>query len=91
MAPLVERIDHVHVFVADRPAAEQSYANVLGLTRVDSLVGWALNGGPLTLSNPSGSIHLAFVWIGRFRCGRFVVQAGVGSSVNGGLKPQPNM
>ena len=59
MAPELERVDHVHVFVADRAAAERWYGRVLGLERVDALALWASDGGPLTLGNASGSIHLA--------------------------------
>src|SRR5205085_10902330 len=57
--PELERVDHVHVFVADRAAAERWYARVLGLERIDTLAFWAPDGGPLTLGNASGSIHLA--------------------------------
>jgi catechol-2,3-dioxygenase len=59
MAPELERVDHLHVFVADRPAAERWYARVLGLKRVPSLERWAAEGGPLTLANPSDTIHIA--------------------------------
>ncbi len=62
-APTLERIDHIHVFVRDRAAAEAWYARVLGLRRVPELEVWAADGGPLTLGNTSGekfgSIHLA--------------------------------
>ena len=59
MAPELERVDHLHVFVADRPAAEQWYARVLGLRRLASLERWAADGGPLTLGNASDTIHIA--------------------------------
>ena len=59
MPPELERIDHIHVFVADRAAAEQWYGRVLGLKRLESLAFWAPDGGPLTLGNAAGSIHLA--------------------------------
>ncbi len=59
MAPELERIDHIHVFVADRPAAEQWYRRVMGLERTEPLAFWAADGGPLTLGNASASIHLA--------------------------------
>jgi catechol 2,3-dioxygenase-like lactoylglutathione lyase family enzyme len=59
MAPVLDRIDHVHVFVADRAAAEAWYERVLGLGRLPELAHWAGGGGPLTLGNPAGSIHLA--------------------------------
>ena len=59
MAPELERVDHLHVFVADRVAAEQWYARVLGLKRLASLERWAADGGPLTLGNASDTIHIA--------------------------------
>jgi catechol 2,3-dioxygenase-like lactoylglutathione lyase family enzyme len=58
-APPLHRIDHIHVFVADRVAAEDWYARVLGLKRVPALAHWAEGGGPLTLADAGGSIHLA--------------------------------
>jgi catechol-2,3-dioxygenase len=59
VAPQLDRVDHIHVFVADRAAAELWYARVLGLQRIDELAFWAAGGGPLTLGNASGSIHVA--------------------------------
>ena len=59
MAPELERVDHLHVFVTDRPAAERWYERVLGLKRLASLERWATDGGPLTLGNPSDTIHIA--------------------------------
>lgn len=59
MTPELLNIDHIHVYVQNRQAAELWYQQVLGLTRVSALAGWADNGGPLTLANASGSIHLA--------------------------------
>ena len=59
MAPTLERVDHIHVFVSDRAASEQWYAKVMGFRRVNDLEFWAADGGPLTIANPSGTIHLA--------------------------------
>lgn len=59
MPPLVERIDHIHVFVSDRAAAERWYREVLGFQRVPELEFWAADGGPLTLQDTSGKVHLA--------------------------------
>ena len=59
MAPTLKNIDHVHVFVADRVAAEAWYANMLGFTRIVALESWALDGGPLTIADASGAIHIA--------------------------------
>jgi len=59
MAPRLDRIDHIHVFVSDRDRAERWYREVMGLARVDSLQSWAAGGGPLTLADASGKVHLA--------------------------------
>lgn len=59
MAPALDRLDHVHVFVADRAASEAWYARVLGFTRMPEYLFWSTDGGPLTIANPSGTIHLA--------------------------------
>jgi catechol 2,3-dioxygenase-like lactoylglutathione lyase family enzyme len=58
MAPALQRIDHIHVYVADRKAAQRWYADVLGFTPVAALESWA-GTGPLTIGDPSGSVHLA--------------------------------
>lgn len=59
MTPSVERIDHIHVFVADREAATRWYGRVFGFQVVPELAHWAEGGGPLTLADASGAIHLA--------------------------------
>lgn len=59
MIPSFQRIDHIHVHVADRATAEDWYHRVLGLTRIKALEFWASGGGPLTLADQSGTIHLA--------------------------------
>ena len=51
-------IDHIHVYVNDREAAEVWFSEVLGLTRVKSLEIWAKN-GPLTLGSKNNQVHLA--------------------------------
>ena len=57
MAPELAGIDHIHVFVADRAAAERWYQRVLGFERVSELEQWATDSGPLTIE--SGGVHLA--------------------------------
>lgn len=57
--PALLGVDHVHVFVQDRGAAERWYADVLGLTRTKALEFWAADGGPLTLQDATGTIHIA--------------------------------
>ncbi len=59
MPPQMKSIDHVHVSVVDRTAAEHWYEKVLGLTRVKELEFWAPGGGPLTIQNREGTVHLA--------------------------------
>jgi len=57
--PAFSGIDHVHVFVADRAAAAQWYQRVLGMTPVGELAFWAPDGGPLTIADAGGTVHLA--------------------------------
>jgi catechol-2,3-dioxygenase len=59
MPPTLQRIDHIHVYVSDRKAAEAWYQTVLGFTRIEELAFWAADDGPLTLADASGAIHLA--------------------------------
>lgn len=59
MAPSLQAFDHIHIHVEDRDAAERWYAQVLGLARSKELEFWAVDGGPLTLDNPEGTVHLA--------------------------------
>ena len=58
-APGVGCIDHIHVFVSDRAAAEFWYKRVLGFTRVREYEFWAADGGPLTIQNRDGTVHIA--------------------------------
>lgn len=57
--PALQSIDHVHVHVKDRLASERWYQRVLGLSRVKALEFWAADGGPLTLADASGAVHIA--------------------------------
>jgi catechol-2,3-dioxygenase len=57
--PTLLDVDHVHVYVNDRAAAERWYGDVLGLRRVEELELWATDRGPLTIANPSGTVHIA--------------------------------
>jgi catechol-2,3-dioxygenase len=59
MPPEIEAFDHIHVYVADRAAAERWYGQALGFVRTPELAVWAADGGPLTLQNSSASVHLA--------------------------------
>ena len=59
MTPKLNGIDHIHVYVKNWDEAEDWYGNVLGLKRVEALESWAVKGGPLTLENPEGNVHLA--------------------------------
>ena len=59
MAPKLNGIDHVHIYVANWDEAEEWYQTVLGFKRVDALMAWAVKNGPLTIENPEGNVHLA--------------------------------
>lgn len=59
MQPTLNRIDHIHVFVSDRDAAVRWYEEVMGLRPLPEFRFWADDGGPLTIANVSGSVHLA--------------------------------
>jgi catechol 2,3-dioxygenase-like lactoylglutathione lyase family enzyme len=57
--PPLKGVDHIHVFVSDRAAALVWYRAVLGLRPVAALELWAADGGPLTIGDADGSVHLA--------------------------------
>jgi catechol 2,3-dioxygenase len=59
MAPNLNGIDHVHVYVTDRVEAERWYRTVLGFERVEKFMVWATDTGPLTMEDASGTVHLA--------------------------------
>lgn len=59
MAPTLTGIDHVHVLVRDRRAATAWYGQVLGLAPVPEFAAWQSDGGPLTLADTSGQVHIA--------------------------------
>lgn len=59
MTPSLESFDHIHIFVVNRLASEAWYARVLGLHRAPEFEGWVSERGPLTIGNPSGTVHLA--------------------------------
>jgi catechol 2,3-dioxygenase-like lactoylglutathione lyase family enzyme len=75
MAPKLTGVDHVHVFVSDRLAAEDWYRRVLGLVRTPALESWAAGGGPLTVVDASDRVHLALFERPRQSC-RSVVDLG---------------
>jgi catechol 2,3-dioxygenase-like lactoylglutathione lyase family enzyme len=58
-APALAGIDHVHVFVADRVKAVDWYRRVLGFEPLAEYASWAAGGGPLTIADASGRVHLA--------------------------------
>jgi len=59
MTPRIEGFDHIHLYVGDRTEAERWYERVRGFSRVEALMQWADETGPLTLENPAGTVHLA--------------------------------
>jgi catechol-2,3-dioxygenase len=65
VVPTIDAFDHIHVYVADLSAAEAWYERVLGFVRTKELEFWAAGGGPLTIQNESGSVHIALFERGR--------------------------
>lgn len=59
MIPTIEAFDHIHVYVKDRASAVQWYAQAMGMHPVAELASWAVDGGPLTIANASGTVHIA--------------------------------
>lgn len=59
MTPKLDGIDHIHINVSDRAKSERWYSDVLGFSRVRDLEFWAVDGGPLTLADENGLVHLA--------------------------------
>lgn len=55
----LKRIDHVHVHVLNRDAAEKWYADVLGLQRVAKLEQWATIDGPLMVADDQNAVCLS--------------------------------
>jgi catechol 2,3-dioxygenase-like lactoylglutathione lyase family enzyme len=58
-APALAGVDHVHVLVRNRAAAVDWYRDVMGLTPVPELAVWQADGGPLTLADAGGHVHIA--------------------------------
>jgi catechol-2,3-dioxygenase len=59
MQPQLATLDHIHVSVADRTAAEAWYRRVLHLERVERLAFWTADHGPLTLASANDQVHIA--------------------------------
>lgn len=59
MAPRLTGVDHLHVKVGSWDEAEKWYGSVLNFKRIDALMAWAVDNGPLTIENPEGTVHLA--------------------------------
>jgi len=76
-APTIRNVDHIHVFVSDRAAAERWYERVLGFTRVKEYEFWAADGGPLTIQNREGNVHIALFERPAEKC-RSTIALGVG-------------
>ena len=80
-APPLQRIDHVHVFVRDRAAALRFYAEVLGLAPLPEFAHWAAGGGPLTLADAGGTVHVALFESPGAQPNRSTVALGVDGAV----------
>jgi catechol 2,3-dioxygenase-like lactoylglutathione lyase family enzyme len=76
--PAIRSVDHIHVFVADRAAAERWYERVLGFARVKEYEFWAADGGPLTIQNREGTVHIALFERPAEKC-RSTIALGVGA------------
>lgn len=59
MTPKLSGVDHCHVNVGSWQEAEEWYGSVLNFKRIDALMAWAVDGGPLTIENAEGTVHLA--------------------------------
>ncbi len=59
MIPTLKGFDHIHVYVKSWDQAEEWYGRVMGFKRVEALMPWAVKGGPLTMEDPSGNVHVA--------------------------------
>ncbi len=60
--PKLTAIDHIHVWVRDRIASAAWYQRILGLAPDPRFLSWSKQeGGPLTLGNSSGTVHLALL------------------------------
>lgn len=59
MTPTLKGFDHMHVYVADRAAAVKWYTEIMDMTPIPEFLSWTESGGPLTLTDHLGNIHLA--------------------------------
>ena len=78
MTPILKSIDHIHVYVVNRGIATNWYHKVLGMKPITDLEFWANDGGPLTISDSSGSVHLALFESKKEKC-RSTIAFGVGA------------
>ena len=58
-APRINGIDHVHLYVSDREKAVSWYRKVLGFEVFEPLSLWASETGPLTVTDPDNTVHMA--------------------------------
>jgi catechol-2,3-dioxygenase len=60
MPPRLLHVDHIHVYVTDRPAALKWYAEVMDFVTIKELAMWATSAQePLTIGSRDGVIRLA--------------------------------
>src|SRR5690606_34709281 len=88
MTPALEAFDHVHVYVADRAAAEKWYRDVLGFRRKKELEAWAVPHGPLMLESDNGSIVLALFQQKEAQPNRSVIALRISASSFSGWRKQ---
>ena len=58
--PVLNNIDHLHIYTKNRAKATQWYQETLGFNVDSKYDEWASQDGPLVMTNPQGNIHLAF-------------------------------
>jgi catechol 2,3-dioxygenase-like lactoylglutathione lyase family enzyme len=53
------KIDHIELFVPDRHKAAEWYSKVLNLQIINEFTDWAVEGGPLMITNDGGNTKIA--------------------------------
>ncbi len=59
MTPKLNGIDHIHLYVSNRDAAEKWYEEFMGMKRIEALTSSVAERGPLILSDADAVIQFA--------------------------------
>jgi catechol 2,3-dioxygenase len=79
MLPVLDGIDHIHVYVSNREKAAAWYERVLGFKANKTLAVWAEDDqGPLTIEDTKAQIHLAL-----FNSDDFIPSKNIAFKANG--------